>query len=85
MATRVFIEKKLNFKKRALDKLYDAYLKLIDGGVKSYMIDDRQLTRFDLPALSEEIKQMEDEIAALEAQLDNGGARKAFAVIPRDW
>lgn len=85
MATRVFIEKKLAFKRKALDKLYDAYLKLLDGGVKSYMIDDRQLTRFDLPALSEEIQKMEDEIAALEAQLDGGGARKAFAVIPRDW
>lgn len=85
MATKVLIEKKLAFKKKALDKLYDAYLALVDGGVKSYMIDDRQLTRFDLPALSEEIKKLEDDIAALESQLAGGGARKAFAVIPRDW
>ena len=63
MASRIIIEKRLAFREAALEKLYDAYTALVDGGVKSYMIDDRQLTRFDLPALSEEIKQMENEIA----------------------
>lgn len=57
MASRIIIEKRLAFREAALEKLYDAYTALVDGGVKSYMIDDRQLTRFDLPALSEEIKQ----------------------------
>ena len=58
---------------------------LVDGGVKSYMIDDRQLTRFDLPALSEEIKQMENEIDQLTSELNGSKRRKAFGVIPRDW
>lgn len=85
MASKTILEKKLTFRTKALEKLYDAYTALVDGGVKSYMIDDRQLTRFDLPALSEEIKTMESEIDALEAELAGKKRRKAFGVIPRDW
>ncbi|WP_418488234.1 hypothetical protein [Faecousia sp.] len=85
MASKTILEKRLTFRTKALEKLYDAYTALVDGGVKSYMIDDRQLTRFDLPALSEEIKTMESEIDALEAELAGRKRRKAFGVIPRDW
>ncbi|MDY5341062.1 hypothetical protein [Faecousia sp.] len=85
MASKTILEKRLTFRTKALEKLYDAYTALVDGGVKSYMIDDRQLTRFDLPALSEEIKTMESEIDALEAELAGKKRRKAFGVIPRDW
>ena len=85
MASKTILEKRLTFRTKALGKLYDAYTALVDGGVKSYMIDDRQLTRFDLPALSEEIKTMESEIDALEAELAGRKRRKAFGVIPRDW
>lgn len=85
MASKTILEKRLTFRTKALEKLYDAYAALVDGGVKSYMIDDRQLTRFDLPALSEEIKTMESEIDALEAELAGKKRRKAFGVIPRDW
>lgn len=85
MASKTILEKRLTFRTKALEKLYDAYTALVDGGVKSYMIDDRQLTRFDLPALSEEIKTMESEIDELEAELAGKKRRKAFGVIPRDW
>lgn len=85
MASKTILEKRLAFRTKALEKLYDAYTALVDGGVKSYMIDDRRLTRFDLPALSEEIKTMESEIDALEAELAGRKRRKAFGVIPRDW
>lgn len=85
MASKTILEKRLTFRTKALEKLYDAYTALVDGGVKSYMIDDRHLTRFDLPALSEEIKTMESEIDALEAELAGKKRRKAFGVIPRDW
>ena len=85
MASRIILEKRLAFREAALEKLYDAYTALVDGGVKSYMIDDRQLTRFDLPALSEEIKQMENEIDQLTSELNGSKRRKAFGVIPRDW
>lgn len=85
MASKIIIEKRLAFREKALEKLYEAYSALVDGGVKSYTIDDRQLTRFDLPALSEEIKQMESEIDELTAELKGSKRRKAFGVIPRDW
>ena len=79
------IEKKLAFRREALDELYKAYSELISGRVKAYMIDDRQLTRFDLDVLSEEIRKLEEEIEELEDQLDGGGRRKAVGVLPRDW
>ena len=85
MASRTIIEKRLAFREKSLERLYDAYTALVEGGVKSYMIDDRQLTRFDLPALSEEITQMENEIDHLPSELNGGNRRKAFGVIPRDW
>lgn len=85
MASKTLIQKRIAFREKALEKLCDAYTALVEGGVKSYMIDDRQLTRFDLPALSEEIRTLESELDALNGELNGGGPRKAFAIIPRDW
>ena len=85
MAKRAEIEKRLAFQKEALALLYEAYRQLSSGGVKSYMIDDRQLTRYDLPDLMEQIKELEAEIDDLEGQLDGGlRARRAFGVVPLD-
>lgn len=85
MATKVEIEKRLAWRKTALDELQAAYTALVKGGVKSYRIHNRELTRFDLPNLMDEIRKMEEEIDELEAQLAGGRARKAFGIIPRDW
>ena len=79
------IKARLEFWKSALSKLRDAYLALVDGGVKSYTIDDRQLTRFDLPSLKDEIKEAEKKVDELTALLSNKRPRKAFGIIPRDW
>lgn len=76
---------RLEFWKNALSKLRAAYLALVDGGVKSYTIDDRQLTRFDLPSLKDEIEEAEAKVDELAALLSNKRARKAFGIIPRDW
>ena len=62
-----------------------AYLALVDGGVKSYMIDDRQLTRFDLPALQKQIEEAEAKVDELENLLNGQRPRRAFGVLPRDW
>ena len=78
-------QKRLAFRQETLDELREAYKALVKGGVKSYRIHNRELTRFDLPALAEEIRKMEDEVDALESQLSGQGPRKAFGVIPRDW
>ena len=85
MVDKVELRARLEFRKEALKELRKAYLALAKGGVKSYMIDDCQLTRIDLPALRKEIEAAEEEIEELEALLDGQCPRKAFGVIPREW
>ena len=85
MASKTIIKRRLAFCEEALDRLYGAYNALLKGGVKSYMIDDRQLTRLDLPVLSEEIRKMENRVDELTAELSGQGPRKVFGVLPRDW
>ena len=81
----VTIKKRLEFHTKRLDNLYVAYNKLLSGGVKSYRLDDRELTRLDLGKLSDEIKDAEEKVDELTALLNGQSARKAFSVIPRDW
>ncbi len=85
MASKTILQKRLAFREKTLERLYDAYTALVNGGVKSYMIDDRQLTRLDISALAEEIRATESEIDALTAELNGKKRRKMFGVIPRDW
>ncbi len=85
MANAVELRARLDFWQKALEKLRTAYLKLLDGGVKSYKIDDRELTRFDLPKLQEEIEAAEKKVDELTALLEGQKPRRAVAVIPRDW
>ena len=53
--------------------------------MKSYMIDDRQLTRFDIDKLKDEIEAMEKEVDQLTALLNGGSRRKSVGVVIRDW
>ncbi|WP_051643188.1 hypothetical protein [Agathobaculum desmolans] len=76
---------RLNFWRSAVEKLRAAYMALASGGVKSYTIDDRQLTRYDLLALKDEIADAEKRIDELSAQLAGQRPRRAFAVVPREW
>lgn len=85
MAGRTEIKARLAFWQEALAKLRKAYLALLDGGVKSYSIDDKKLTRFDLPELQSKIEDAERKVDELESVLNGGRARKSFAVLPRDW
>lgn len=85
MADITLLKARLTFRESALEKLYTAYLAIVDGGVKSYMIDDRQLTRFDIPELKDEITALEDEIDELKAEIEGARPRRAFGVLPRDF
>lgn len=85
MASVTEIRERLVLRKEELTELRKVYMDLLKGRVRSYMIDDRQLTYLDLPKLREEIRATEAEIDEYEAQLANSGARKAFGILPRDW
>ena len=82
---RETVEERLTYWRQQLAKLMDAYTSLIEGGVKSYEIDDRSLTRFDLPSLKKAINDAEDKVAQYENLLDGLKPRRAFAVVPRDY
>lgn len=79
------LQARLEFRKSVLIKLYQAYEALVSGGVKSYTIDNRQLTKLDLPALKREINAAEAEIDQLSKQISAGRPRKAFGIVPMDW
>ncbi|HOQ07202.1 MAG TPA: hypothetical protein PLP87_05255 [Clostridiales bacterium] len=85
MADMTEIKARLQFWKDALAKLRAAYLALVEGGVQSYTIDDRSLTRFDLPKLKAEIEEAERKVDEYTAILRGRKPRKAFGIVPRDW
>lgn len=85
MTSKMEIRARLEFWRSALKALREAYLALLDGGVKSYKLKDRELTMLDLPSLMKEIKEAEQKVDELESLLAGGGRRKAVGVIPRDW
>ena len=84
MAGRTELRARLAFWQEALAKLRKAYLALLDGGVKSYRLDDMELTRLDLSSLNKRIEEAEAKVDELTALLEGHGPRRAFAVIPRD-
>lgn len=83
--TKETIQERLTYWKEQLGKLMDAYVSLVEGGVKSYEIDDRSLTRFDIPSLRKAIDTAEEKVDMYEALLNGQAPRKAFAVVPRDY
>lgn len=82
---RATIQRRLEFWRTQLDELMEAYVNLIKGEVKSYEIDDRKLTKFDIPSIRKAIDEAEKKVDMYEALLDGQKPRKAFGVLPRDW
>ncbi len=85
MATREEIQERLTYWKTTLGKLMDAYLALVEGQVKSYEIDDRLLTRLDLPSLKKAINDAEAKVDQYEDLLGGKKPRKIVSIVPRDW
>lgn len=85
MATRTELESRLEFRRAALEQARAAYLALLTGGVQSYTIGSRNLTKLDLPKLEAAIARLEKEVDSYDEQLRGGKARKAVGVVPRDW
>lgn len=85
MVNKTELRIRLDFWQTALQKKRAAYLALVDGGVKSYTIDDRSLTRFDMDTLLNEIKEAERKVDELTAMMQGQKPRKAFGIVPRNW
>lgn len=85
MADKTIIRERLTYWQGVYEKLQTAYLALVEGGVKSYTIEDRSVTKFDAPNLLKEMEQIEQKIDELTAALEGKRPRKAFGIIPRDW
>lgn len=85
--SRLAIQEKLEIKKARLAAYLDRETEMLTGGVQSYGIGSRNLTRYqtDLSNIRAAIKELEQEIALLEGQLAGRKTRKAVGVIPRDW
>ena len=79
------IRKRLTYWETQYDKLTAAYAALVEGRVKSYSMDDRTLTRFDISSLKRAIEDAEEKINEYEALLDGMKPRRAFGILPRDW
>jgi hypothetical protein len=75
----------LEFHNIAKRKLQEAYLAIAEGGVQSYSIGSRSLTKHDLQKIREEIAGHDKEISVLTAALIGKRRRKAVGVVPRDW
>lgn len=85
MANKDDIQIRIEFHRTAVEKLREAYIALVDGGVSAYTIGSRSLTRLDITKIMDEIKGHENAIDELEEKLKGGKSRKAYGVIPRDW
>lgn len=68
-----------------LDKLLDAQVQLAtSGGVKSYTIGDRQLTRYDLGDIDKMIQNCLEKINEYDRLLSGKSVRQKGHVIPTD-
>lgn len=83
--TKAEMQADLDFHKAAKTALQSAYLALADGGVQSYTIGSRSLTRLDMEKIRSEIAAHDKAIAELTAALSGRRRVKAVGFIPRDW
>ena len=79
------IRKRLTYWEETYDYLTSCYQELIKGGVQSYEIDDRALTRFNIQNLRKAIQEAEQMIDKYENMLNGRKPRKIMAIVPRDW
>lgn len=81
------IREKLDAKRERLSAYLDREVEMLRGGVQSYGIGSRNLTRYqtDLANIRAAITELDKEIEQLENQLSGRASRRAIGVVPRDW
>lgn len=84
MASKRMLQTKLEIKTEQLENAYAAYTALLQGGVQSYSIGSRNLTKLSLKELEDTIEKLEKEVEIIQGELTGHKRRKAFGVIPRD-
>ena len=83
--TKAEIQLDIEFHRSAKQSLQAAYLAIADGGVQSYTIGSRSLTKHDLEKIRSEIAGHDKAISELTAVLNGRGRRRAVGIVPRDW
>lgn len=75
----------LEQKKARLDLYYKQEEKILTGGVQSYGLGSRSLTKYntDLAQIREAISKLEGEIEELEGLISGNKSRKCVGIIPR--
>lgn len=67
-----------------IDQLIQAQTALTAGGVKSYTIGDRQITKFDLSRLSEELDDAVEKQSYYDNIIHNRPTRAIVGIVPND-
>ena len=81
------IQQKIATTRERLDLYLAREKEMLTGGVQSYGVGSRNLTRYntDLSAIRSAIEELKKELEELQVEEKGGKTRKAFAVLPRDW
>ncbi len=81
------IQKKIVTTRERLDLYLAREKEMLTGGVQSYGVGSRNLTRYntDLSAIRAAIEELKKELEELEVEEKGGKTRKAFTILPRDW
>lgn len=84
MISKKTARKMYNYYTERIDQLIQAQTALTAGGVKSYTIGDRQITKFDLSRLSEELEKAVEMQSYYDNLLHGRPTRNMVGIVPTD-
>lgn len=87
MRDKKTVEEEITRVKLRLTSYYEREREMLEGGTQAYAIGSRSLQRYQtsLKAIQDEIEKLEKKLNELENELNGKSARRAVAVVPRDW